>query len=232
MYLYNMLTRFLVFIVLLGWIEMNAQFVKNFDIEVSHGWMKNYNKGSIQSGSNSSAVEPDFVTILNEGHLWTNKLSISLGYNISKRHSVRIGYNRGFVGSSLTGTLSSSGFGGSGRFPIALVGSPNKIRYKSLGLHYSIQLPLDGDYFLFEIGASHQKNSFDDTIIFSHGLFVTNYNMQVSFGFRHCVTDNFDIISKVTVVNSFSNNEEYTINRKSTFVPFQIGLEIGLRFRV
>ncbi len=209
--------------------NVNAQFIKKFNIEVSHGWMKNYNKGEITSGFGPS-VEPETIAILTEDILWTRMLSTSLGYNISKNHSVRIGFNNGHVGSILNGRHRSPGFEGS--FITNLTNEPNTIRYISYGLNYSFLLPIDSDYFLIEIGASRQKNGFEDTRVFSQGLFVSNYNMELSLGFGHSITDNFDLVSKITLINSFSNNEEYSIMWASTFVPIQIGFEIGFRFRV
>ncbi len=207
--------------------NMNAQFIKKFDIEVSHGWMKNYNKGEIVSGSNGGATEPDFANISTEGNLWTRMLSISLGYSIAKKHSVRIAYKQGVVGSRLDGTIESFSF-----FDRILTNEPNIIKYKSYGLHYTFLLPIDSDYFLIEVGASRQKNRFEDTQVFSHGLFVSNYNILCTLGFGHSITDNFDLVSKITLINSFSNNEEYSTRWASTFVPIQIGFELGCRLRL
>ena len=223
-----MMIKYITVFLLFCCVNLNAQFIKNFDIEVSHGWMKNYNKGEIKSGTSGSALET--ATPPTEDHLWTNMLSIYLEYEISKKHSVKIGYKTGLVGSILDGRYYSPGF--EGPIIIDLMGNHNTIQYRLFGLYYAFLLPIDTDYFLFQIGGSHQENSIVNTFVPVYGILETNYNLSASVGFGHSILKNLDLVPRITVINSFSNKHVPEAPTDSRFVPIQIGFELGFRFRV
>lgn len=211
---------------LLCGIESNAQFIKNLDIEVSHGWMWNHNKGSIDYDKFVS-LQGDPAT---ESNLWTKMLSISLGYRVSDMHAFRMSYNYGHVGSILNGRFyGQTGF--EGPLFMDLMEAPNRIKYRSYGIHYVLSLPIDDDCFLFQIGMSRQKNVFHDALVPMKGIFDSNYNVSASLGFSHSVISNLDLVPRVTIINSFDNdNDSYNIT-DSRFVPIQVGFELGIRFK-
>jgi hypothetical protein len=210
---------------------LNAQFIKKFDIEISHGWMKNYNKGNIQSESINSGLSGIHSQILNVDPLWTKMRSISIGYSIAKTHRISMKYSKGTVGSSLTGSIITyDDIGSSPAF--TLENTPNIIAYRSWGLLYSFYLPIDTDNLIFELGVHRQQNSFDDHIIYIPGIYITNYNLTGSVGFAHSILSNIELVPKITVINSFSNKRSSESQIESRFVPLQIGFELGLRFKV
>ncbi len=192
--------------------------------------MRNYNKAAIESGEFSSSFSFTRRNIEYESPTWTSKKSISFGYTFTN-HQLRLIYQTGHVGSRLTGTSVSIDDVGSS-FTFDLRNTKNITHYKSYGLRYGYKLPIDSDYFLFELGVSRQNNSFEDTLIPVFGILRTNYNLDFSTGFIHAIIDHIDIVSRVTLINSFKNKMSEEGQTSSRFVPIQIGFEIGLRLRV
>lgn len=210
--------------------NVNAQFLKNFDFEVTVGWMQNYNKGKILSAESGMPVPHRVTKIVSENSIRTTRTSFSIGYTFSKSY-LRIKFTEGIVGSRLSGSTRFNNAAGNETSRI-FDNLPNLISYHSIGIHYGFLFPIDNDYFIFEIGASrHKLKSFDSPILYA-GILLSDYNISTSLGFIHSMFKHIDIVPRITAINSFAKKRFYRSKSESKFVPFQIGFELGLRLRI
>jgi len=203
-------------IFLLTTTSLYAQFLDKLDIGVSYGFMRSYNKASIVNDTFKTTEEP----------VNTRRLSFSLAYKFNSKHSMSVGYSLGKVGSTITGTIRSGSDTGSFT-NLMLSNARNLLTYKSINLSYSYTYPIGSNNLITSIGLQRQENGIEDSFIVASGIIRTNYNASLSVGIKQKLYSSISFIPKFTIINSIKNNSPAESN--SSFVPIQIGFELGLR---
>lgn len=210
-----------------------SQFYKRFDFEIGVNRSKVFNVSEMFPTLSEDEVGFRYSPESSEAPVYTNNFSMSLGFKIANRHVIRIRRSHNTVGGIITGTFYPyGGFCGMGISPQTLRNAPNVIKSKSMGVKYELHTPVHGGSLLIGLGFEKQWNSFEDTFVYSQGILFDNYAIHSSVGFQVPLFSLIHLHAKAFMTRSLANNtNEGFAPLNSEYIPLQIGIELGLRFK-
>jgi len=239
--LYSMkLTKLSLILILFfcGVSHTNGQFYKRLSAEIGINKAKTFNTGIFYPNQFIDEISVDRRDIKTQTPAITTNYSLSLGLRLSKNHSLRIRHSRNSLGNYLTGDFGFFGMGGFcgvGVSPIVLQNRLNKYTNSTIGMNYEFQLPIYNGSITFGIGYEKQWNSHVDSFILFPGVSFENYAVHSSIGLLVPIYSIVHLHTKFFFTRTIENNSSdnwlsYHHSEEATFIPVQIGLELGLRF--
>ena len=205
-----------------------ANFFKRFDFEIG------INR-SIVINQNEMFSSSEDVNQTNRGeeyNSYTNNYSLSLGFKFNKNHTIRLRHSKNKVGSHITGTFSNGSFCGFGMSRINLINAFNRIDNSTLGAMYEFQYAIHRGRFLFGLGLEKQWSDFTETIVFAPGIVDSNLAFHSSLGYLIRIFETIHFHPKFFTTYTLGNDHFAEDYRTRSYVPLQIGLELGLRLEL
>ena len=210
---------------------IEAQTSNKFSFEIGVNRSRNINTSAFIPSGFAPTGTPRIITSEKSSH--TTNLSMSIGYQYAKNHSIQLRYSKNTLGSRLTGNYYPyRGWCMTGVPVLALEDEFNAVKNNTLGIIYEYQLLLKGHKFVMGLGIERQWNNYAETRIRRYTMPDSNFAMHTSIGYLYSVFDFLEIHPKVFVTNSFTHLAK-GISDSATreYVPIQMGLEIGARLK-
>jgi len=199
---------------------------ENIDLEIGCNRSRITNISQLQSNtvrfSDGTSIT---YNIEDEVASYTNNLSVSMGVRLYKGHRLRLRIARNYTGSSLAGNIVNSA-GGTVTI-LEMRYDRNKSSNLTLGLLYEYVHPVAQANLTFSFGIEQQSYFFSGNVFTPSQESLLNA-LYGSIGFTRPVHSVVDIYGRTFVSRSLSNSTVFE-STLGSYLPLQIGLELGLR---
>ncbi|MDF1696110.1 MAG: hypothetical protein P1U56_09775 [Saprospiraceae bacterium] len=212
-------------------IDVNCQFFGKLDLEMGVNRAKVFNTKAINSFVANYSFSTTTVTIIQETATLTTNYNMSIGIPLSQKQRIRIRYAHNLWGSRLTGSIQSISDNLT-TSTTELRNTHNSIIGTNIGILYEHLFPLSTGQFSLASGIDLHKSSFSETLLFVPGILDTNIALHSYFGYLSPINNYTSFHAKLFTTYVFpADNSSVTNITNSEYLPFQIGIELGIRLK-